>query len=249
MGFCDLIPGISGGTIAFITGIYERLIKAISNVLKFKFTDFKFLLTLFTGMFIAIFLGSHLMHYLLEDYYKFTISFFIGLILASGIKIIQKNKINSKKDFLFLFIGLIIGLLLIFIVPLNLVPSLYYIFFAGFLAISAMFLPGISGSFILLIMGVYSYMIDVLKLIKIKEIIVFMLGALAGAFFISKLVSYLFKINKKNVLLFLSGLVFGSLSVPINMVFQFNILFIEFILMIILFFFGLFIIIILDKIN
>lgn len=238
MGFCDLIPGISGGTIAFITGIYERLMKAISQILKFNFKEFKFLSILFSGIFIAIFLGSQIMSFLLNDYYILTISFFIGLILASGIKIVQKNEYKNKYDLLFVLLGLIIGFCLIFIVPINLDPSLIYIFFGGFLAISAMFLPGISGSFILLVMGIYTYMIDVLKNFIIIEIIIFILGALLGVFSISKLVTFLFKLNKSRVLYFLSGLVFGSLSVPVNMIIQNKITFNEYLIMFILFLFG-----------
>ena len=246
MGICDLIPGISGGTIAFITGIYERLMKAINDVLKFKFNDLKFLIILFLGIGIAILLGSRVMSFLLDNYFILLISFFMGLILASGIKIIKMNKVKEKKDYIFILIGFIIGISLMFLVPINLTPSVVYIFLGGFLAISAMFLPGISGSFILLIMGIYTYMIDVLTNFKIKEIIIFMLGALAGAYVISKLVMFLFKKNKSNVLFFLSGLVIGSLSVPINMLLAYNILFLEFILMSILFLFGLLIVYLLN---
>lgn len=246
MGICDLIPGISGGTIAFITGIYERLMKAINDVLKFKFKDLKFLIILFLGIAISILIGSRVMSFLLDNYFILLISFFMGLILASGIKIIKMNKLKSNKDIMFILIGFIIGISLMFLVPINLTPSLVYIFLGGFLAISAMFLPGISGSFILLIMGIYTYMIDVLTNLKIKEIIIFMLGALAGAYFISKLVTFLFKKNKSNVLFFLSGLVIGSLSVPINMLLAYNILFLEIILMSILFLFGLLVVYLLN---
>jgi putative membrane protein len=246
MGICDLIPGISGGTIAFITGIYERLMDGIRNVLNFKFKDMKFLITLFLGIGIAIFLGSRVMHFLLEEYYIFTISFFIGLILASGFKIIKMNEFKSKSDLLFIVIGFLIGLSFVFLVPLNVQPSLFYIFFAGFLAISAMFLPGISGSFILLIMGVYVYMINALKSLIIKDIIVFLSGALLGAYFISKLIHFLFRVNKSRTLYFLAGLVFGSLSVPIKTIFSYNLLFTEMIVMFILFLFGLMIVYLID---
>jgi putative membrane protein len=246
MGVCDLIPGISGGTIAFILGIYEKLMKSISEVLNFKFKNIQFLIILFSGIIIAIFLGSRIMNFLLNNYFIFLISFFMGLILYSGIKIIKINQIKVKKDLLLILLGFVVGFLLVFLVPLNVQPSLFYIFLGGFLAISAMFLPGISGSFILLIMGIYTFMIDVLKNLKIKEIVVFLLGALIGVYFISKLISLLFKKHKREVLFLLSGLIIGSLSVSFNMLLKYNIFFIELLLMLVLFVLGLFVIYILE---
>lgn len=246
MGLCDLIPGISGGTIAFILRIYEKLMSSINEVLNFKFRNIKFLIILFSGIIIAIFLGSKIMHFLLNNYFIFLISFFMGLILSSGIKIIKMYKVKIKKDIFIILSGFCIGFLLFFLVPFNIEPSLLYIFLGGFLAISAMFLPGISGSFILLIMGIYTYMIDVLKSLKIKEILVFLSGALIGIYFISKLVSFMFKKEKKRVLFFLSGLIIGSLSVPLNMLLKYQINFIEFLLMLILFTFGLILIYIIE---
>ncbi len=245
MGICDLIPGISGGTIAFITGIYTRLINAVKsfslkliydifkyvtnrkesdlNKLKkdIKKLDLGFLFVLFLGIITAILAGSRIIKFFLDNYSIYTLSFFIGLILASS-KIIFDNIENHKgKNILFGFFGLIIGVSLAFLVPINITPNLYYVFIGGFFAISAMFLPGISGAFILLIMGLYEFMLNVLHdiLNNINYLIVFILGVGLGAFMISRVISFLFKKDRCKTLYFLLGLVIGALSVPLKRIF------------------------------
>ena len=231
MGICDLIPGISGGTIAFITGIYERLINAVKAFSPrlifghredFKKLDLIFLISLFLGIGSALYLGSGIIKYLLENYSGYTLAFFIGLILASSRIIfthIKNHKINNR---LFALLGLTIGIFLVFIVPTDVIPTLSYIFFGGFVAISAMFLPGISGAFILLIMGIYEFMINVLHDIRgnIKYFLIFTLGAIFGAFSISRIISFLFKKDKCKTLYFLLGLVIGALSIPVKRVLE-----------------------------
>jgi putative membrane protein len=250
MGICDVIPGISGGTIAFITGIYERLINAVKafspqlvmslftyiakrdkknlNELKKNFLkqDLGFLIVLGAGIGTAILLGARFLEYLLENYFVYTISFFMGLIIASSIIIfenIEKNH-HHLKNVAFGLIGLIIGIILVFIVPAKIEPSLLYIFMAGFFAISAMFLPGLSGAFILLILGVYEFMLSVLHHIKEKfsYFLVFGVGAAAGAMVISRVISFLFKKDKNKTLYFLLGLVLGCLSIPIKRIITIN---------------------------
>ncbi|MBR9698914.1 DUF368 domain-containing protein [Candidatus Woesearchaeota archaeon] len=242
MGVCDLIPGISGGTIAFITGIYERLIAAVksfspqlvkdifsylgkrdkksSSALKqsVKRLDLVFLVTLLAGIGTSLFLGAHLISILLEDYYVFTISFFIGLILASS-KIIFDHIENHKPATIsFGIMGLLFGLLLAVLIPATVEPSLFYIFISGFLAISAMFLPGISGAFILLILGAYEFMLGVLKDIpnNVPYFLSFALGAALGAFTISRIISYFFSKDKSKTLYVLLGLVIGALGIPLR---------------------------------
>ncbi len=244
MGICDVIPGISGGTIAFITGIYERLINSIKNVspeliksiflllfsrkkervedLKenIKKIDLLFLGILFSGIFTSIFLGSRLISFMLDNYFTYTISFFIGLILASS-KVIYISIENHKiKNILFGFLGVTIGIILALVVPQEVNPSYGYVFLGGFFAISAMFLPGISGSFILLIMGIYPFMLEVLHNLRDKLVyfLVFGIGAALGAFFISRLIVFLFKKDKCKTLYVLLGLVIGTLSIPIKKV-------------------------------
>jgi len=246
MGICDLVPGISGGTIAFITGIYERLINAIKSfsleliadffsfVLKrdsnslhnlsndIKKLDLGFLIVLFLGIASALLIGSRIISFLLENYFSYTLSFFIGLILASSIIIFENIRNHNFKNFGFGFIGLVIGILLLFLIPVNVNISLGYVFIGGFFSISAMFLPGISGAFVLLIMGLYEFMINVLHdvLGNLNFFIVFLLGAILGAFVISRVISFLFKKDKSKTLYFLLGLVLGALSVPVRKIFD-----------------------------
>jgi len=225
MGICDLIPGISGGTIAFITGIYERLISAVKSfsletfkTRNFKKLDLGFLIVLLLGIFSAILLGSGVVKFLLENHYFYTLSFFIGLILGSS-KIIFEHIENHKFNNLVIgFLGVVVGIVLSFLVPVDVNPSLFYVSLGGFIGISAMFLPGISGAFILLIMGLYEFIIGIVHspFDNINYVLVFLIGAVFGAMFISRLVSYLFHWDKCKTLYFLLGLVIGALSIPIK---------------------------------
>ncbi|MCA9497409.1 MAG: DUF368 domain-containing protein [Nanoarchaeota archaeon] len=238
MGVCDLIPGISGGTIAFITGIYERLIKAIHNIspknylnlllsLKnsnkfikiFNKLDILFLIILFFGIFSAILIGSNLISFLLENYKAFLLSFFLGLILASSKIIYDDIKIHSSSNMFFGLIGFFLGLIITFLTPSQVSnPSFIYILIGGFLAIFALFLPGISGSFILLIMGLYEFIITSVKELKTQylNLIPFAIGAAAGVFIISRLITWLFKKDKCKTLYFLLGLVLSTLLILIR---------------------------------
>ncbi len=247
MGICDLIPGISGGTIAFITGIYERLINAVKSFSfetfknkEYKKLDLGFLLILFFGIGSALFFGSGIVSFLLENYFIYTMSFFIGLILASCFIIFENIKNHDFNRIVFGFFGLFVGVLLAFLSPVEVVsPSYLYVFFGGFIGISAMFLPGISGAFILLIMGLYEFVIGALHdFSKINYLIVFGFGALLGVFIISRVISYLFKKDRCRVLYFLLGLVAGALSVPVKRVFEIGFSNGDLIFMIVLFFVG-----------
>jgi putative membrane protein len=265
MGICDLIPGISGGTIAFITGIYPRLINAVKaislrlfyNFFKYLFhrnknnlkelkkdikkLDIMFLVTLVLGILTAILIGSRIIKFLLDNYFAYTLSFFIGLILASAKIIFDNIQDHRRKNVLFGFIGLIVGLLLIILVPVNIAnPSLRYIFIGGFFAISAMFLPGISGAFILLIMGLYEFIIGILNnpISNIKPLLIFMVGVVLGAFVISRIISFLFEKDKAKTLYLLLGLVVGALSIPVKKIFQNNLGVLDYSVMIICFVLG-----------
>jgi len=239
MGVCDLIPGISGGTIAFITGIYTRLIDAVKSfspklfydILTYpvnrkkdslregiKKLDLIFLLILVLGIISAFLTGSKIIKFLLDEYFAYTLSFFIGLILASSKTIFEHIEEHSIKNILFCFFGLVLGLTFSILGHLTARPSLGYVFLGGFCAVSAMFLPGISGAFILLIMGLYEFMIGVLNDIRgnISYFLIFIAGALLGAFSISRIISFLFKKNRCRTLYVLLGLVIGALSTPLK---------------------------------
>jgi len=243
MGVCDLIPGISGGTIAFITGIYARLIDAVkgfspkliydfltypinrkTDALKedIKNLDLVFLLMLLLGIASAFLVGSRIIQFLLRDYFTYTLSFFIGLILASSRIIFNHIENHNLKNILFCVLGFILGLTSSILVPLSVTPSLRYVFLGGFFAVSAMFLPGISGAYILLILGLYEFMVNVLNdvLNNISYFLIFILGALLGAFSISRIISFLFKKNRCRTLYALLGLVIGALSTPLRKIIE-----------------------------
>lgn len=246
MGICDLIPGISGGTIAFITGIYARLIEAVKSfspklVYDFfayvfgggeeKWKNFKedivkldlvFLLTLFLGIGVAFLVGSRAIKFLLENHLAYTLAFFVGFILASAKIIFDDIKNHNITNILFGLVGFIVGILLAVLIPSNITPTLGYVFVGGFVAISAMFLPGISGAFILLIMGLYEFMINVLHDVSgnMNYFLIFVLGAILGAFVISRVISYLFRKDRCKTLYMLLGLVIGALSIPIREIFE-----------------------------
>ena len=241
MGACDIIPGISGGTIAFITGIYERLIKAIKNVTSKDFikslpmflkpyrysliknnlqkADVFFLSYVAVGIFTGVLLVSFLVSFLLEYYKAYTIAFFVGLILASS-KLIY-DRINPKKteDIFFALIGFLIGISLVFIVPAETKSfTLLYVFISGFIAVSAMFLPGLSGAYLLLVLGIYEYMIDVLHNVREKtaDFFIFIIGGAAGVIVLSRIVTFFLERWRTKTLFFLFGIVLGGLSVPIK---------------------------------
>jgi len=243
MGICDIIPGISGGTIAFITGIYTRLINAVkgfslklvydiltypinrkSDSLKedIRQLDLAFLTILMLGIGSAFLVGSRVIKFLMEEYLAYTLSFFIGLILASSKTIFEHIEDHSTKNILFCVLGFIVGVVSSMLVPLTVTPSLGYVFLGGFCAINAMFLPGISGAFILLIMGLYEFMVNVLNDIRnnIGYFLVFAAGASLGAFTISRIVSFLFKRNKCRTLYVLLGLVIGALGTPVRKIIE-----------------------------
>ncbi len=239
MGICDIIPGISGGTIAFITGIYARLInsvkgfslKLVYDIITYPITrksdslkedikklDLVFLTILLLGIASAFLVASRVIKFLMEEYFAYTLSFFIGLILASSKTIFEHIENHSTKNILFCVLGLILGIVSSMLVPLTVTPSLGYVFLGGFCAINAMFLPGISGAFILLIMGLYEFMVGVLNDLRnnIGYFLVFAAGASLGAFTISRIVSFLFKRNKCRTLYILLGLVIGALGTPLK---------------------------------
>ncbi len=237
MGFCDIIPGISGGTIALITGIYERFMAALKNlnilwIIPFLFyfknkknkaifkkeffrMDPFFLITLAFGIFFAILIGSKIIPYFLDNYTAYIYCFFFGLIFTSSIYLIFKNKFNFKSLF-FLMFGILIGFLITGINELQTNNNLYILFIAGFFAVFAMLLPGVSGSFLLLIFGQYNYMLNALNnfLDYLIDIFIFILGMAMGLIFGSKFIALLLKNFYNYTLFFLIGLMVGSLRLP-----------------------------------
>lgn len=238
MGAADVMPGVSGGTIALITGIYERLIKAISEIdLKFislflrgKFKksfknflkiDFNFFIPLGLGIVIAIFSMAHTLEFYLEEFPGSTYAVFFGLILASAIVIFKEVPGFSGKGLGLMLIGFLFAFFLAkindpesFASGINLGHSLPVIFISAMIAICAMILPGISGSFLLLLMGQYEFVIEAIKSLDLTVIITFCLGALVGILSFSKLIHTLLKKHKANTIFFLIGLMLGALKLP-----------------------------------
>ncbi len=227
MGASDVIPGVSGGTIAFITGIYERLIQAIKSVnfhnLKLFFTgkfrefwkniDGTFLVCLIAGIGTSFLSLAKLITYLIETQPTLVWSFFFGLILASSIFVGRTVKWNWKTIAAFIAFTI-----LSFIItspenaPLGQNDAYWYIFLCGVIAICAMILPGISGSFILLLLGTYQFLLQALTNFKIGIIITFIAGAVIGIVSFSHVLSWLFKHFEMLTLAALTGFMFGSLN-------------------------------------
>jgi len=226
MGISDLIPGISGGTIALLLGIYKDFISSLKSINYKSFIylvrlDFKklnnqlnlcFLLPVFFGILSSIFIFSSLISFLLLDYKVLLFSFFFGLIFFSSIRLISSLKPTSTLDFLTVFVGLVIGLSFFFVSSLSTSNSIFSIFLAGFIAISAMLLPGISGSYILLILGKYKFMLDSISSFNWINILIFSLGAITGILSFSKMIHYLLQNYYRSTIFFLSGLMMGALN-------------------------------------
>ena len=226
MGISDLIPGISGGTIALLLGIYKDFISSLKSINYKSFIylvrlDFKklnnqlnlcFLLPVFFGILSSIFIFSSLISFLLLDYKVILFSFFFGLIFFSSIRLISSLKPSSTLDFLTVFVGLITGHSFFFVSSLSTSNSIFSIFLAGFIAISAMLLPGISGSYILLILGKYEFMLDSISSFNWINILIFSLGAITGILSFSKMIHYLLKNYYRSTIFFLSGLMMGALN-------------------------------------
>lgn len=232
MGTVDVIPGVSGGTIALITGIYERLVHAISRIdFKFllylvegKFTKFKenaikeidfgLFIPLLLGIGIAILTMSRVISYLLATYPTMTYAFFFGLILASALFVYKHVGGLNVKNVVFLIIGFVSAIIFVGLNPIQANHTLPVIFLSGAVAICAMILPGISGAFVLLLLNQYEYMINVLNNMQLVEIIVFCAGALIGILSFSRALDYLLIHHKSITLSFLVGLMIGTLRLP-----------------------------------
>lgn len=232
MGSADIVPGVSGGTIALITGIYGHLIEAISNIklgfLKPLFKgdlkgfwnqlldeiDFKFFIPLILGIGVAFLTLAKVVTYCMDYHTALTFSFFLGLILASAVILFRKIEKINIKHVIFAIIGLILTYVFVSLNPISGNHSLIVLFISGMIAICAMILPGISGSFLLLLLGQYEYMLTALHELHIGEIIVFVIGAVIGILGFSKILNYLLKHYEEVTMAFLIGVMLGSLKVP-----------------------------------
>lgn len=234
MGIAEVIPGVSGGTIAFITGIYEELINTIKAILgpgiflALKQNGLKgawdkangnFILFLLIGMATGVIIGVFGVTHLLENYPQFLWAFFFGLILASAIYIGKQVDQWRLAEIIALVFGTALAYYITIASPASGTEALWFVFLCGMIAISALILPGISGSFILLLLGMYTFIVptvkNALKTFETESLViigVFGLGCLLGLATFSRLLSWTFKHYRNITLALLTGFMVGSLN-------------------------------------
>ena len=245
MGTVNKLPGVYGGLVALITGFYFEMINSLKkinlNTIKL-FPDLKklnkeynlyFLLTIFFGIIVSYFTTSQLLDILFRNHELKVWSIFFGMILASNILLIKKNKNWDLKSILFVFFGLVVGILISISEPISENRNLYFIFFCGFISICGMIVPGLSGSFLLILLGnfklllidsvnslynsiliLFGFKTDInhdIELIKIAA--AFALGSVAGLILLSNFLSYLITNFKETVNQAIIGFIFGSLFI------------------------------------
>ncbi|WNW01888.1 DUF368 domain-containing protein [Tenacibaculum sp. HL-MS23] len=227
MGAADVVPGVSGGTIAFISGIYEELLRSISNINLGLFKTLKndglkaawkqlngnFLASLFVGMFISVISLAKVISWLLTSHPILLWSFFFGLVLASVIYIAKQI---TKWNIIAFFLVALGAVVAYYITTLNPMisenSSTLFMFFAGAIAICAMILPGISGSFILVLLGAYKPVLAAVNNRDFTTIAAIGAGAIIGLLSFSRVLKYLFANYKNYTLAVLTGFIIGSLN-------------------------------------
>lgn len=240
MGAADVVPGVSGGTIAFIAGIYEELIETIDSLdigffktwkkdgfkTAFRTYNISFLLALFGGIAISILSLAKLITYLLNTYPLLLWAFFFGLILASILYIGKQITRYNAVVIIAAILGIGISYYITIAEPVQTPNSYIFIFLSGFIAIIAMILPGISGSFILLLLGSYAVILGTVQRFvdglmatdwpAVKDaflrLLIFMLGCIVGLKVFSKVLTYLFKNYQNITLSLLTGFMIGALN-------------------------------------
>ena len=226
MGAADVVPGVSGGTIAFISGIYEELITSINNVdpalLKiwknegfnsfWKKLNGNFLVALFLGIFISLFSLATLVSWLLENEPILLWSFFFGLVAASIFFVGKEIAKWNLATVIMLLLGAAIAYFITTLPASENASSLPYLFMSGALAVCAMILPGISGAFILVLLGSYKTILDAVHEREIKVIVTVALGAIFGLLSFAKLLKWMFSHYKNLTLALLTGFILGSLN-------------------------------------
>lgn len=229
MGTADVIPGVSGGTMAFILGIYRELIDAIksfdrvwvASILKLEFLQiisrphYKFLIPLFSGIVIALIFFTRVvpLPMLLLQYPEQVYGLFFGLIMGSCVVLIRDVQHLSVKEIPVIMVGLIPGLILFNLGTISMPDTAIYVFLSGCLAISAMLLPGISGSFILLILNKYTYIFTAIGYFKLSVILPFAAGMATGLIIFSRVLSWLMHRYLRNTTLVIIGILISSLWV------------------------------------
>ena len=233
MGMAEVVPGVSGGTIAFITGIYEELLTAIRAIngkqvqllLKGEWKTVwaningPFLLQLGVGMILGLLLGILILSHLIETFPEILWAFFFGLILASAFYVLSLIERKTWVTALWISLSAVVAFGITELSPAEGTSHPLYIFFSGMIAVSALLLPGLSGSFILLVMGMYTVVLGNARsaltdqnLEAIGVVLLFGLGCILGALLFSRLLVYLFKNYRESTLAVLCGFMLGSLN-------------------------------------
>lgn len=226
MGAADVVPGVSGGTIAFITGVYDELLSSIKSIdgtsLKMLFTGkFRafwqtihgnFLLALIGGIAVSVLSLARLITWLLSHHPIFVWAFFFGLVLASVWFVAKDIKQWNVRTVLAFVFGLAAALFITSATPAETPTALWFIFLCGAIAICAMILPGISGSFILLLLGKYAFIMEAVKDLDFVILGVFLVGAVIGITSFSRLLSYALRKWRAVTLSLLTGFMAGSLN-------------------------------------
>ena len=226
IGAANVVPGVSGGTMALVTGIYERLINAIDAcnnealvlLRQRKFNqcwhhiDGLFLFTIGTGVLISLFSFAKLLDWLFMQHKLYVWSFFFGLILASVYAVGKTIRKWSVSGGLFFILGTITAGSMALLTPATSNDSTLYLLLCGAIAMCSMILPGLSGSFVLLLMGNYELVINSISQLNLKTLIPFGLGALLGIVLFARLLSWIFRRYHDQTVSLLTGFIFGSLA-------------------------------------
>lgn len=226
MGAADVVPGVSGGTIAFIVGIYDELINSIKSInahsLKLLFTgkilsfwkaiNGSFLFSILLGIGISVFSLAKLITWLLVAHPIMVWAFFFGLVLASTWFVSKDIKEWNVKTVASFIVGAAVAYYITVATPTETPTNLFFIFLCGAIAICAMILPGISGSFILVLLGKYFYIMDAVKGLKLEILLVFAAGALIGITSFSRVLSFALARFRNSTLALLTGFMLGSLN-------------------------------------
>ena len=226
MGAANVVPGVSGGTIALITGIFNEIIEALNSLmvpsnwktlLKGRFREFwhnihgGFIVALGIGVVASVFSLAKLMTYVLEYFPIQTWAFFFGLIIASAILMLRDIKGWKVKDAVFAILGIVLGIAVCKLSPTETPDDMWFIAVCGAIAICTMILPGVSGSFILLILGKYNYIMDSISSLNWPVLAVFGFGCVVGIMAFTKFLHWLLARYERATMLVLLGFILGSL--------------------------------------
>ena len=226
MGAANVVPGVSGGTIALLTGIYSRIINAIDALMRisnwklllkgdlkafWKAVEGRFLLALGIGVVASVFTLAKLMEYVLANHPVQTWAFFFGLILASVYYMLRDIKNLKWLDAVQVFAGLVLGLVVCTLTPTKTPDTMWFVFICGAIAVCTMILPGISGSFILVVLGKYDYIMRAVSALDLPTLFVFALGCVVGILVFAKFLHWLLARYERSTMLVLIGFVLGSL--------------------------------------